>query len=62
MKAPERTTADAFPAYVGCQVIADSATLKWPGLFVRRYRFPRVVDGFLETRLRYRPPTHDSHR
>jgi hypothetical protein len=20
--------------------------LKWQGLFVRRYRFPRVVDGF----------------
>ncbi len=47
MKAPERTTADAFPRYIGGQVIADSATLKWPGLFVRRYRFPRVVDGFL---------------
>jgi hypothetical protein len=31
----------------GGQVIADSATLKWPDLFVRRYRFPRVVDGFL---------------
>jgi hypothetical protein len=28
-------------------VLADSATLKWPRLFVRRYRFPRVVDGFL---------------
>jgi hypothetical protein len=28
-------------------VLADSATLKWPGLFARRYRFPRVVDGFL---------------
>ena len=28
-------------------MVADSATLKWPGLFVRRYRFPRVVDGFL---------------
>jgi hypothetical protein len=47
MKAPERTTADAFPTYIGGQVIADSATLKWPGLFVRRYLFPRVVDGFL---------------
>src|SRR5258708_18007461 len=47
MKAPERTTADAFPTYIGGQVVADSATLKWPGLFVRRYRFPRVVDGFL---------------
>src|SRR5258707_11426652 len=47
MRAPERTTADAFARYIGGQVIADSATLKWPGLFVRRYRFPRVVDGFL---------------
>ena len=28
-------------------MLADSGTLKWPGLFVRRYRFPRVVDGFL---------------
>ena len=39
-KAPERTIAEAFPQYIGGQVIADSATLKWPGLFVRRYRFP----------------------
>ena len=28
-------------------MLADSATLKWPGLIVRRYRFPSVVDGFL---------------
>jgi len=47
MKAPERTTAEVFPRYIGSEVLADSATLKWPGLFVRRYRFPRVVDGFL---------------
>jgi AraC family transcriptional regulator len=47
MKTPERTTAEAFPRYLGGQVLADSATLKWPGLFARRYRFPRVVDGFL---------------
>jgi len=46
-KTPERTTAEAFPRYLGGEVLADSATLKWPGLFVRRYRFPRVVDGFL---------------
>ena|SRR6201997_5016265 len=31
MKAPERTIAEAFPQYIGGQVIADSATLKWPG-------------------------------
>ena len=36
-----------FPRYLVGEVLADSATLKWPGLFVRRYRFPRVVDGFL---------------
>ena len=47
MKTPERTTAEVFPRYLGGEVVADSATLKWPGLFVRRYRFPRVVDGFL---------------
>jgi hypothetical protein len=28
-------------------VLADSARLKWSGLFARRCRFPRVVDGFL---------------
>jgi AraC family transcriptional regulator len=47
MKAPERTTAEAFPRYVGGEVLADSTPLKWPGLFARRYRYPRVVDGFL---------------
>ena len=47
MKTPERTTAKVFPRYLGGEVVADSATLKWPGLFVRRYRFPHVVDGFL---------------
>jgi AraC family transcriptional regulator len=47
VKTPERTTAEAFPRYLGGELLADSATLKWPGLFVRRYRFPLVVDGFL---------------
>jgi AraC family transcriptional regulator len=47
MKTPERTTAEVFPRYVGGEVLADSAMLKWQGLFARRYRFPRVVDGFL---------------
>jgi AraC family transcriptional regulator len=46
MKAPERTTAEIFPQYIGGEVLDDSAALNWPGLFVRRYRFPRVVDGF----------------
>jgi AraC family transcriptional regulator len=47
MKTPERTTAEVFPRYIGGEALADSATLKWTGLFVRRYRFLRVVDGFL---------------
>jgi AraC family transcriptional regulator len=47
MKAPERTTAAVFPRCLGGEVLADSATLRWPGLFARRYRFPPVVDGFL---------------
>jgi AraC family transcriptional regulator len=47
MKTPERTTAEVFPRYLGGEVLADSAMLKWLGLFARRYRFPRVVDGFL---------------
>jgi AraC family transcriptional regulator len=47
MKTPERTTAEVFPRYLGGEVLADSTMLKWPGLFARRYRFPRVVGGFL---------------
>jgi hypothetical protein len=47
MQTPERTTAEVFPRYLGGEVLADSAPLKWPGLFARRYRFPRVLDGFL---------------
>jgi AraC family transcriptional regulator len=44
---PERTTAAAYPRHLKGQVVVDSATLRWPGLFVRRYKFPRVVDRFL---------------
>ena len=44
---PERTTAAAFPRYSSGEVLADSASLQWPGLFVRRSRFPRAVDRFL---------------
>ena len=47
MKTPERTTAAAYPLHLKGQVVADSAALHWPGLFVRRYKFPRVVDRFL---------------
>jgi AraC family transcriptional regulator len=47
VKTPERTTAAAFPRYAAGEVLADSASLRWNGLFVRRYRFSRVVDRFL---------------
>jgi AraC family transcriptional regulator len=47
MKAPERTTAASYPRHLAGQVVADSAALHWPGLYVRRYRFPRVVDSYL---------------
>ncbi len=44
---PERTTASAFPRYLTGRILADSASLHWPGLHARRMRFPRVVDRFL---------------
>jgi AraC family transcriptional regulator len=47
VKTPDRTTAAAFPRYAAAGALADSASLQWPGLYVRRYRFPRVVDRFL---------------
>src|SRR5207244_10312864 len=47
MKTPERTTAAAFPRYAAGGPVADSASLQWKGLFVRRYRLPCVVDRFL---------------
>ena len=47
MNTPDRTTAVAFLRYAQGDVVADSATLQWPGLYVRRFRFPRVVDRFL---------------
>jgi AraC family transcriptional regulator len=36
-----------FSRYAAGEALANSATLQWPGLYVRRYRFPRVVDRFL---------------
>src|SRR5436189_1923202 len=47
VKTPARTTAAAFPRYAAGEVLADSASLHWKGLFVRRYRCPRVADRFL---------------
>ena len=47
MITPSRTSAAAFPRYAAGEVLADSAALRWKELFVRRYRFPNVVDRFL---------------
>jgi AraC family transcriptional regulator len=47
MRTPEHTTAELFQRYIKGEVVADSATRAWPGLFVRRYRLPRVADGLL---------------
>ena len=47
MKTPERTTAEAFPRYLNGEILADSESLQWHGLYARRWRFPRVVDRFL---------------
>jgi AraC family transcriptional regulator len=47
VKTPERTTAAAFPRYLNGEILADSESLRWPYLYVRRWRFPRVVDRLL---------------
>lgn len=47
MNIPDQTSALAFPRYSVGTVLADSSTLRWPGLFVRYSRFPRVVDRLL---------------
>ncbi len=47
MNIPDQTTAEAFPRYSKGDVVADSTLLHWPDLYVRRFRFPRVVDRFL---------------
>lgn len=47
MTTPERSSAAAFPRYLTGEVIADSVALRWPGLYARRWRLPRVVDSFL---------------
>jgi AraC family transcriptional regulator len=44
---PNRTTAAAFPRYLNGEILADSEALRWPDLYVRRWRFPRVVDRLL---------------
>ena len=47
MGTPQRTTAKAFPRYLSGELVADSESLQWPHLYVRRWRLPRVVDRFL---------------
>jgi len=47
MPTPNRTTAAAFTRYAQGEIVADSAALLWPGLYVRRIRFSCAVDRFL---------------
>jgi len=44
---PERSTAAAFPRYLSGEVIADSVSLQWSGLYARLWKLPRVVDRLL---------------
>jgi AraC family transcriptional regulator len=44
---PDQTTAAAFLRFFRGQVLADSASLHWQGLYVRRVRNARIVDRFL---------------
>jgi AraC family transcriptional regulator len=46
MNNPERTTAAAFSSYLAGEVLAESSSLNWSGLYVRRYRFPCAVEQF----------------
>lgn len=47
MNSPERSSASAFPRYLVGELLADSETLQWPGLFARHFRLPRTVDHML---------------
>jgi AraC family transcriptional regulator len=47
MDTPHRSTAAAFPRYLTGELVADSVSLQWGGLFARRWRLPRVVDRLL---------------
>jgi AraC family transcriptional regulator len=55
MKTPDRSTAAAFPRYLSGEVLADSVSLQWQGLYARRWRLPRVVDRLLV------PATPEAH-
>src|SRR5881396_1334310 len=55
MDTPDRSTAVAFPRYLTGEVVADSVALRWPELYARRLRHPRVVDRFLV------PATPEAH-
>lgn len=47
MKTPNRSSASAFHRYLAGELLADSVALRWPGLYARRWRNPRVVDRLL---------------
>jgi hypothetical protein len=47
MNTPERTTAAALPRYFKGKILADSTSIQWSGLYVRRIRNAPVVDRLL---------------
>ena len=47
MRTPDRSTASAFPRYLSGEIVADSVSLQWHGLYARRWWLPRVVDRLL---------------
>jgi len=47
MRTPNQSSAAAFPRYLTGEVVADSISLRWQGLYARRWRLPRVVDRLL---------------
>jgi hypothetical protein len=47
MNTPERTTAAALPRYFRGKILADSTSIQWSGLYVRRIRNAPVVDRLL---------------
>jgi hypothetical protein len=47
MNTPEPTTAAALPRYFKGKILADSTSIQWSGLYVRRIRNAPVVDRLL---------------
>lgn len=47
MDKPPHAIAATIPRHPSVRVLADSTSLQWSGIYVRRHRYPCVVDRFL---------------